>query len=105
MLRRRSSRRVSASARKLRCGSSSASAVLFCIELALNFLLLSRNLNQQALAQIPGAHPGGIKMLHQVDGAAHQVQRLRRIRLPHCVAVARPADWQRGASSSSLAAR
>jgi hypothetical protein len=37
-------------------------------------LLLRRNLDQQALAQIARAYARRVEMLHQVDGAAHQVQ-------------------------------
>ena len=36
--------------------------------------LLGGDLDEQALAQVAGAHAGGVKMLHQVNGAAHQVE-------------------------------
>ena len=37
-------------------------------------VLLSRNLNHQALAQIPRRHSGRIKVLHQFDAALNQIQ-------------------------------
>ena len=42
------------------------------IDLA-EFMLLGRDLDEQALAQIPGPHTRGVKMLHQVDAAAQQL--------------------------------
>ncbi len=43
-------------------------------------LLLRRDLDHQALAKISGSHACGVKMLHQVNGAPHQVQNRRRVR-------------------------
>ncbi len=42
------------------------------------FLLLRGDLDQQALAQVARPDAGGIKMLHQVNGSAHQLERLVR---------------------------
>jgi hypothetical protein len=39
-------------------------------------VLLGRNLEQKALAQIPGSHSRGIKMLHLVNAPQHQVKSL-----------------------------
>ena len=38
-------------------------------------VLLRGNLNQKALAQIPGTHPSRVKMLHQVNAAPQQFNR------------------------------
>ena len=49
-------------------------------------MLLGGNLNQQALAQIARAHAGRVKLLHQFDAAAQQLQRraILRILLGRC---------------------
>ena len=51
-------------------------------------LLLGRDLDHEALAQIAGANAGGIEMLHQVDAAANEVQR------PAVSGDARRRTWQ-----------
>ncbi len=44
-------------------------------------MLLGRNLDQQALAQIARAHAGRVKLLHQFDAPAQQLKRCRPFRL------------------------
>ena len=76
MLRRRSSMRASASARKLRWTSSSdLSGRPRAGKQLGKLVLLGGNLYQQALAQVAGAHAGRVKMLYQVDAAAQQFKR------------------------------
>ena len=88
-----------------RCGSVRLSCRRFAVQMA-KLLLLRRDLDQQAFAQVARAHAGRIEMLHQLDGAAHQLERAAS----SDVAVPRPARLREpaqnaAASSSSLAAR
>jgi hypothetical protein len=53
--------------------------VRLCIPLCVQMVklvLLGRNLEQKALAQIPCSHSRGIKMLHLVNAPQHQVKSL-----------------------------
>ena len=99
---------ASASARKLRWGSSSSSGCRFGVwrgvELG-KLLLLRGNLDHQALAQIARAHAGRIEMLHQVDGARFDRSINRRLPTAKVAASRGTGRESRRASSSSLTAR
>ena len=71
-------------------------------------VLLRRDLDQQALAQIARAHAGRVEMLHQVDAAPHQLERRgdsAASRAPAAPSGSRESGSKAAASSSSLAAR
>ena len=78
----------------------------FGIQMA-ELVLLGGNLDQQALAQIAGAHAGRVEMLHQVDAAAHQLERRGMVldRRPPAALSSSSDCSKAAASSSSLAAR
>jgi len=70
------------------------------------FLLLRADLNQQALAQVAGAYPGGIEFLYEFDRVGDQGQGRLRRKQGLSPSFWPSGNWRRAAaSSSSLADR